>query len=327
MSRSESTANRTKREGSILTPTQIDTFFRDGFLIIEKPQITDLEIKWCRELLLNMVGSGVGSKEGRNFDLSARAGGSEGISPQLFRPSLYSPELGNWAFRDVALDIARQLLGPEASLAADNTIYKPPRIGGPTPWHQDEAYNDPRLYHEQVTIWIAMFDTTVENGAMGFIPGSHRRGILPHRLHGGSTEANSIECCEGFEADDAKICPIKAGAMTIHHGRTVHGASGNKSDFPRLGYIFNYKNPPKRRTELGDFAWNANVAKSIHRRRKIWLLNGGFLVELVRFMRSNRDNRQYSIAQVIGALKRRLLSRNPSATPGDRSVDPRHPRG
>jgi hypothetical protein len=287
-----------------LTVTQVAEFHREGFLVIDVPQISQSDIEWCRRILLSMITKGVGRKEGRSFDISAREGADDGITPQLFRPSLYAPELSKWPYRRIAESIAKQLIGPEATLAGDNSVFKPSRVGGPTPWHQDEAHNDPNAYQEQVTIWIAMFDTTLDNGAMAFIPRSHLGGVLPHRPYGGSSDANAIECCGVFDLDGAKVCPIPAGGITIHHGLTVHGASGNRSDAPRLGYIFNYKNPPKPRPELGPFSWNQQVGKSIHRRRQSWLLRGGVFIEVLRYLRSDRDNLKHFFRQVAKRLKR-----------------------
>jgi hypothetical protein len=279
--------------GKSLTAEQIAKFFGQGFLVIEAPQIVGQELERCHEILMRLIEQGVGRKEGRNFDLAARSGGEGFPSPQMVGPSLYVAELAGLSCRSTVLAIARQLLGPDASFALDNTILKPSRIGGPTPWHQDEAYNDPRHYQEQVSFWIAITDSTIENGAMAYIPGSHLLGILPHRLHGGSAEANSIECCEGFDPTAAEIHPIPAGAMIIHHGRTLHGASRNKTDRPRLAYILTYKTPPKPRIELGEFPWNKQVGKSSRMQRRRWLLRGGIFPELLRYLRSDRDVRHF----------------------------------
>ena len=70
-------------------------------------------------------------------------------------------------------------------------------------------------------IWIALFDTTPSNGAMAFIPRSHKLGVLRHRLNGDAREANSLECCGEFDRTAAKLCPIRAGGITIHHGCTI----------------------------------------------------------------------------------------------------------
>jgi hypothetical protein len=83
----------------------------------------------------------------------------------------------------------------------------------------------------------------------------------------------------------------------------VHGASGNTSDGPRLGYILNYKNPPRARPELGSFPWNERVGRSIQLRRKSWLLRGGIFVELLRFCRADPDNRRHFISQVRRRFK------------------------
>jgi hypothetical protein len=290
----------------LLTGDQVAEFSREGFLALDSPQISQAEIHWCRDILMSLIARNIGREEGRLIDISAREDGNEGITPQLCRPSLYATELSKWSYRNMGLAIAKQLLGPQATLSADNAVFKPSRIGGVTPWHQDEAYNNPQFYQEQITIWIALFDTTPTNGAMAFIPRSHKLGILRHRLNGGARDANSIECCGEFDRTAAKVCPIRAGGITIHHGRTIHGASRNLSDGPRLGYVFNYKNPPQARPELGTFSWNGRAARHLNHTRKLWLLRGGIFMEMLRFFRSDRDNRRHLIRQVVKRLRQHL---------------------
>ena len=282
-----------------LTADQVAEFFREGFLALDSPQISQAEIRWCRDILMSLIARNIGRKEGRLIDLSAREDGDEGVTPQLCRPSLYATELSKWSYRNMGLAIAKQLLGPQATLSADNAVFKPSRIGGVTPWHQDEAYNKPQFYQEQITIWIALFDTTPVNGAMAFVPRSHKLGVLRHRLNGGAREANSIECCGEFDRTASKLCPIRAGGITIHHGRTIHGASRNLSDGPRLGYVFrNYKNPPHARAgSSAPFSWNGHAARQIHHRRKLWLLRGSIFMEMVRFFRSDRDEKPSPLDQ------------------------------
>jgi hypothetical protein len=292
------------RHAGVLTPLteeQVAQFSREGFLKLDAPQISDAEIRWCRETLWALLARDVGRKEGRSFDISAREGANDGVTRQLFRPSLYAAKLSEWSYRHIGLAIAKQLLGSEATLSSDNALLKPARIGGVTPWHQDEAYNNPLSYQQQITIWIALFDTTPANGAMAFVPGSHKLGILPHRLNGGAREANSIECCGEFD-HNATVCPIRAGGITIHHGCTIHGASRNSSDGPRLGYVLNYKNPARPRPELGTFPWNDRVAWRIHHSRHMWLLRGGIFTEALRFFRSDSDNRRHLVGQLVKRL-------------------------
>jgi hypothetical protein len=81
--------------------------------------------------------------------------------------------------------------------------------------------------------------------------------------------------------------------MTIHHGCTIHGAGGNKSDTNRLGYIFNYKTPPVPRPELGEFFWNGRAAVAARAERRRWLRRGGIIPELIRLLRSDSENKRY----------------------------------
>jgi hypothetical protein len=277
-----------------LTGEQVAEFFRQGFLVIDKPQIDAAELKWCGEVLMSMIESGQGRSEGRNLDLTRTDGAGDMISPSVLQPSMYALELRQLSYRKAALDIARQLLGPKATFAGDHAIYKPMHKGHPTPWHQDEAFREPGLEYNEISIWIAITDSTVDNGAMSYIPGSHRLGVLPHRLHGGSKGANTIECCEGFDQRQAVTRPIPAGAMIIHHCRTVHGAFGNKTGTSRLAYILQYSTPVRMSKTLRHAPWLEGLRTQNQAQRRGFLLRGGVFLEFMRLLRSDRNShRQY----------------------------------
>jgi hypothetical protein len=281
------------RDGSVdepLNDAQVAEFFRQGFLVIETPQIPKSELEWCGNILMRMLESGEGRSEGRNLDLVARDGGGNTTLPSVLQPSLYATELRKLSYRNTALSIARQLLGRQAAFAGDHTIFKPIYKGAPTPWHQDEAFREPGFDYDEISIWIALTDSTIENGAMAYIPGSHLLGVLPHRLNGGSKEANTIECYAGFDPRTAAVRPIPAGAMIIHHGRTVHGSSGNQTNTPRLAYILQYSTPVRISKEIREAPWLDRLRSSNQRRRKRFLLRGGIFPEILRVLRSDRHS-------------------------------------
>jgi Phytanoyl-CoA dioxygenase (PhyH) len=273
-----------------LSDAQVAEFFRQGFLAVETPQIPKSELEWCSSVLMRMLESGEGRSEGRNLDLVARDGGGDTTLPSVLQPSLYATELRKLSYRKTALSIARQLLGPQAAFAGDHTILKPTHKGAPTPWHQDEAFREPGFDYDEISIWIALTDSTIENGAMAYIPGSHLLGVLPHRLNGGSKEANTIECYAGFDPRTAAVRPIPAGAMIIHHGRTVHGSSGNQTNTPRLAYILQYSTPVRISREIREAPWLNHLRSSNQRRRKRSLLRGGIFPEILRVLRSDRHS-------------------------------------
>lgn len=252
---------------------------------------------------MGLMQKSTGRAEGRYFDLVAREGGNEGTSPQILSPSLYATDLRKLSCRKSALAVAKQLLGPSASFSGDQAILKPRRSGGPTPWHQDEAFRDPGFDYNELSIWIALTDTTSENGPMGYIPGSHLLGVLPHRLYENSRDANTIECYQGFDSGSAVVCPIPAGAMIVHHCRTVHGASRNLSDSERFAHVFSYLTPPVKRRDLREFPWLEDLRKASRQNRNSMLLRGGEFSELVRILRSDRYADRHFIS---GFMRRRF---------------------
>lgn len=287
-----------------LTTDEVSRFRRQGFLVVETPLIPEAELEWCRKILMRMLEGGEGRSEGRNLDLIAREGGEDLVLPSVLQPSLYATELRKLSYRKTALEVARQLLGPQAEFSGDHTIFKPVHKGGATPWHQDEAFREPGFEYDELSIWIALTDSTVENGAMAYIPGSHKLGVLPHRLNGGSKQANTIECYAGFDPSSAAVCPIRAGAMIIHDGRTVHGSAANRTNTPRLAYILQYSTPVRLSKELREAPWLTHLRAANQKNRKRSLLRGGIFLELWRVLRSDRHSGAFFWRRRINQIRR-----------------------
>ncbi len=118
---------------------------------------------------------------------------------------------------------------------------KPPRIGKPTPPHQDNYYfmlNPPKA----VTMWMALEDADTANGCVRYIKGSHLRGLRPH----GKTQTLGfsqaiLDYGEKEKPEDEVAFPAKPGDLLIHHAMTIHRADGNTSENrsrKALGFIY-----------------------------------------------------------------------------------------
>ena len=162
-----------------LTDAQVAAFRRDGFLRIAA--LTDAaEIEELLGLYDGLFHRDSGFAAGDRIELNADV--ARAPLPQIVNPERYAPRLiQGQAYRNAAA-IARQLLGSGCMPTGNHAILKPARVGGATPWHQDEAYWDPRYAHQAVSIWLALQPATVENGCMKFMPGSHRGPVLRHEL-------------------------------------------------------------------------------------------------------------------------------------------------
>ena len=138
------------------------------------------------------------------------------------------------------LDIAERFIGPNIALFASHYISKPPSDGQAVLWHQDGSYwpLDPM---EVVTLWLAVDDSTPENGCMRVIPGTHtmelhqmqRRTDIPNVLNSGM-EAELV--------DESKAVDfvLKAGDVSVHHPNIIHGSNPNTSAKRRCGLTIRY---------------------------------------------------------------------------------------
>ena len=141
----------------------------------------------------------------------------------------------------------KALLGPDVLVWGVTFFVKEARTRDYVSWHQDLTYWDLDDVAE-VTAWVALSPATVANGCMRFIPGSHTRGILPHR----DTFAEENMLTRGQELDDgvdesgAVDVVLAPGQMSLHHGHIIHGSHANRSDDRRIGVAIRYITPAMR---------------------------------------------------------------------------------
>ena len=215
-----------------LTEAEVASFRRDGFLSIGA-LTDDAEVAVLVRLVDELFRQG-GFEAGDHLELNvAGAPLTQIVNPERYAPRL----LEGRAFRHAAA-IARELLGPGCEPTGHHAILKPAGIGGATPWHQDEAYWDPRYAHHAVSIWLALQPSTHENGCMRFMAGSHRWSVLPHELI--SPAAHGLRLAGALPDGAESPCELAAGGATVHDGRTLHAAGPNRSGQPRRALVFGF---------------------------------------------------------------------------------------
>ena len=262
------------------------TFFEEqGYLRLDG--VVELsEVERLKGLLQRLFACNAGFREGARFDLVASGeNATQPTLPQIINPSNYARELLRSSFFTTASDIAHQLLGPLARFSDDHVLMKPAKVGAATPWHQDEAFRDPKYETREISIWLALQAVDRVNGCMEFIPGSNLGEVLPHRSPNGNSSVHALECFEGFDVDTAVPCPLSAGGCTVHTGRTLHFAGPNLSDFPRYAYVLIFNLPPLPVRTSRDFPWLAARRPPHAERNRQWRSHGGFAVEAMRWVR------------------------------------------
>lgn len=163
-----------------------------------------------------------------------------GIYPE-FRdncPALLSYDLAflNYARDDRILDMAEQLIGPDIALWNMSFFAKPALNGKKTPFHQDGEYWPIRPL-ATCTVWIAIDDTTVENGCLRLIPGSHKaKRLMAHdqKNDPNYTLPQELQPSE-YRDEDVEDLILEAGQMSFHDVFLAHGSEINSSAKARRG--------------------------------------------------------------------------------------------
>jgi ectoine hydroxylase-related dioxygenase (phytanoyl-CoA dioxygenase family) len=139
------------------------------------------------------------------------------------------------------LDAVEDVIGPNILCWSSSFFIKEPRDPGFVSWHQDSTYwgLDPA---DIITAWVALSESSAENGAMRVIPDSQKLEQIPHR----DTFAADNLLTRGqeiaVEVDEAKavMLALLPGEMSIHHVRLIHGSEPNPSGKRRIGFAIRY---------------------------------------------------------------------------------------
>lgn len=142
------------------------------------------------------------------------------------------------------VDIAEHFLGPDLACFTAHYICKPPYDGQPVLWHQDGAYwaLEPM---RALTVWLAVDESSTENGCLRMIPGSHRiplykpssRTDQPNMLFS-TTDENLVK--EWSQKAGIVDIELKPGDVSIHHPHLLHGSEANTSPKRRCGLDIGY---------------------------------------------------------------------------------------
>jgi ectoine hydroxylase-related dioxygenase (phytanoyl-CoA dioxygenase family) len=223
----------------VLTPQQIQSFEDRGFLSGIRV-LDDAQIEALREELAALMDPAHPSRE-----LFYEYHSNESADPG----SVLFHALGAWragpAFHDLlwhpaCVVPASQLLGGAVRFWHDQLFVKPPRHGGVVAWHQDYSYWTRTQPMAHLTCWIALDDVTRENGCLQYVPGSHKRDLLPKTGLASDMQAVlSVLTPEQRAQFKPMAVELRRGFASFHHPLMLHGSSANTSDSPRRGAVIN----------------------------------------------------------------------------------------
>ena len=168
---------------------------------------------------------------GRVIAVGGDEQGSLAYQPMMH---LKSPLLQRYAADRRFIEIVAPIVGGDIRLYWEQAVTKPPNAATEVPWHQDNGYGatDPPEY---ATCWLALEDATTENGCLWVLPGSHRRGSIPHRATGASF------LLSGYDgADRGVAAPVPRGAALVISSLLLHRSGPNTTAGSRRAWVLQY---------------------------------------------------------------------------------------
>ena len=216
----------------MLTREQVEFYHENGYLLVEDA-VDPERLEALRRLTYEFIErSRAVSESDEVFDLDE---GHSRAAPRLTRiklPHKQHPLYWETAKTPRMTGILTSLLGPNVCLQTSKLNTKAPGGGAAVEWHQDWAFY-PHSNDSLLACGLMLEDVTEENGPLMVIPGTHKGPILSH--HNNGVFAGAIDPDDPlFERDRIVTLTGRAGSMTIHHVRTLHGSAPNRSDRARL---------------------------------------------------------------------------------------------
>jgi ectoine hydroxylase-related dioxygenase (phytanoyl-CoA dioxygenase family) len=224
----------------MLTREQVRSYRRDGFLVIEGV-LSATELDTLRRVIDDLVeASRSVTAHDHVYDLEPSHSREEPRVRRIKEPHNVHPAFRDIAFSPKVADILTPLIGTTSGIRyqTGKLNMKSAGYGAAVEWHQDWAFY-PHTNDDLLAIGLYLDDCGPDNGPLMVIPGSHAGPIYDH--HADGVFCGAIDpATAGIDFSKAVALTGKAGSMTIHHVRMVHGSALNTSGRPRRLLLFQY---------------------------------------------------------------------------------------
>jgi len=222
----------------MLTPRQVDFYSEHGYVMVPEALSATEVAKLRAEVDRIVAGAASVTSHTDVFDLED---GHSPATPKLRRiktPHKHFPFFAQLIRNPRITAIMAQLLGPDIRLHGSKLNMKSAGYGAAVEWHQDWAFY-PHTNDDVLATGLYLDDCGLENGPLLVVPGTHKGPVYDHHTDGYFVGAMNPEI-EGLDYSKAVPLMGKAGSMTIHHVRLVHGSALNTSAQPRRLLLHEY---------------------------------------------------------------------------------------
>ena len=154
-----------------------------------------------------------------------------------YNAHLISPLLDEVTHNFKILDAVESLIGKNILVCGTTLFIKNPYEKGFVSYHQDAKYIGLEP-HNWVTAWVAITDSNEKNGCMRMWSGSHKDNLKDHnQMFNVGNLLTRGQTVNNVPKEKVKPLILKAGQMSLHHPKVVHGSEQNKSNDRRIGFV------------------------------------------------------------------------------------------
>jgi ectoine hydroxylase len=235
-----------KAKLEVLTQEQVDSFEKDGFLLLPSVFSQD-EIDVYNE----EFGDLCQDKALTDRDEFIKEPGSQ-IVRSVFAPHKFSKRYANLMKDERIKDKVNYLLDDETYIHQARINAKPGFIGKEFYWHSDfETWHveDGMPSMRAISCLVTMTENRTYNGSLMLIPSSHKQfiscvGATPddhykdslRKQEYGVPDKDSLS--KLYEQNGIKVAECPPGSVILFDCNTIHGSNGNITPLPRRNIFF-----------------------------------------------------------------------------------------
>jgi ectoine hydroxylase-related dioxygenase (phytanoyl-CoA dioxygenase family) len=211
-----------------ISEDQQAAYERDGFIVV--PDLLGAEeLATLGKVIAELV-AGAAAVETHTavYDLEP---GHTPDAPRVRRikqPHTVHPVFAAVVRKPAVIAVLTALIGPDLRMQGSKLNMKAAGYGSPVEWHQDWAFY-PHTNDDILAIGVMLDDMDLDNGPLLVVPGSHRGPVWNH--HGEDGRFGGLVDPADIGDEIARAVPLtgRAGSMSFHHVRALHGSALNTS--------------------------------------------------------------------------------------------------
>jgi phytanoyl-CoA hydroxylase len=216
----------------MISDRDVETYRRDGVIVV--PEVLDSgTLGKVRQVIAELVaGAAEITEHTEIYDLEPGHSREHPRVRRIKTPHKVHPIFNEIVRSAPVIGILKQLIGPALRLHGSKLNMKSAQYGSPVEWHQDWAFY-PHTNDDILAIGVLLDDCDLANGPMLVTPGTHKGEVWNHHGDDGCFAGLIDPDLVRGEIERAVPCMGKAGSMSFHHVRALHGSAQNTSDRPR----------------------------------------------------------------------------------------------